>query len=116
MSRKLSKKEEGELVTKGFLYNEFLSEIDQRIDRKMKIQTESIIKETDTRISAQTGVLMEEMRDYMKGMMEAINMRFEMSDRKNEERFNRIEDRLYADREWLRNHEKRISKLEYRGI
>jgi tetrahydromethanopterin S-methyltransferase subunit B len=97
MSRKLSKKEEGELVTKGFLYNDFIKEIDERIDIK---------------ISAQTGVLIEDLRDQLKGMMGAINMRFESMDR----RFDRIETRLDDDKEWLKNHEKRISKLEYKGI
>jgi hypothetical protein len=97
MSRKLSKKEEGELVTKGFLYNDFIKEIDERID---------------TKISAQTGVLIEDLRDQLKGMMGAINMRFESMDR----RFDRIETRLDDDKEWLKNHEKRISKLEYKGI
>ncbi|NCS99091.1 hypothetical protein GW764_02785 [Candidatus Parcubacteria bacterium] len=105
MSRKLSKKEEGELVTKGFLYGEFREDFLEEIDKRI-----------DTKISAQTGVLMEDLRDQLKGMMEAINMRFEMSDRKNEERFSRIEARLDADREWLRNHEMRISKLEYKNI
>lgn len=112
MSRKLSKKEEGELVTKGFLYNDFMGEIDNKFDKKLEAQTKMILEETDKRISVQTGAIMEEMRDYMKSMMEAMNMRFEMQDR----RFERMEKKHDDTMDWLQNHEKRISKLEYKGV
>jgi len=121
---KLFKKENNQVVTKGYLnltlekkellLKKRLQKIIERNKAKEKnyvtadYLNEKLDKKIDDKFGRYTGAIMEEFRSQIKGIIEYLQMVIERKDIEHAETQTKIE----KHNDWLHRHENRINKLE----